>query len=76
MYRRELGYNPDKQSLTIATEGNMEEQKKCVYGHPMTAAEWKNQWVCHRCGRTKILHESEFEHRLNMRALFIKLCWT
>lgn len=30
----------------------------------MTAAEWKNQWVCHRCGRTKILHESEFEHRI------------
>lgn len=42
----------------------MEKQKKCVCGHPMTAAEWKNQWVCHRCGRTKILHEPEFEHRI------------
>ena len=29
--------------------------KKCICGHPMTAAEWKNQWVCHRCGRTKPL---------------------
>lgn len=23
----------------------------------MTAAEWKNQWVCHRCGRTSSLHK-------------------
>lgn len=27
--------------------------KKCVCGEEMTLAEWKNQWVCHRCGRTK-----------------------
>lgn len=27
--------------------------EKCVCGHEMTKAEWKNQWVCHRCGRTK-----------------------
>lgn len=27
--------------------------KKCVCGEEMTPAEWKNQWVCHRCGRTK-----------------------
>ena len=49
---------------SYTTEGNMDQQKKCVCGHPMTAAEWKNQWVCHRCGRTKVLHEPEFEHRI------------
>lgn len=27
--------------------------KKCVCGEEMTPADWKNQWVCHRCGRTK-----------------------
>ena len=27
--------------------------KKCVCGNEMTPADWKNQWVCHRCGRTK-----------------------
>lgn len=27
--------------------------KKCVCGHEMTQHEWKGQWVCHRCGRTK-----------------------
>lgn len=35
----------------------MKESKKCVCGHPMTVAEWKNQWVCHRCGRTRSLHK-------------------
>lgn len=33
------------------------ESKTCVCGHPMTAHEWKNQWVCHRCGRTKPIEE-------------------
>ena len=37
----------------------MDEQKTCVCGHPMTAHEWKNQWVCHRCGRTKPLKKWE-----------------
>ena len=32
--------------------------KKCVCGHEMTAHAWKNQWVCHRCGRTRVLKES------------------
>ena len=36
----------------------MDQKKTCVCGHPMTAAEWKNQWVCHRCGRTKPLHKT------------------
>lgn len=27
--------------------------KKCVCGREMTRHDWKNQWVCHRCGRTK-----------------------
>jgi hypothetical protein len=27
--------------------------KTCVCGNDMTKAEWKHQWVCHRCGRTK-----------------------
>ena len=31
----------------------MGEIKRCVCGHLMTAATWKHQWVCHRCGRTK-----------------------
>lgn len=31
--------------------------KKCVCGHEMTKAEWKNQYVCHRCGRTKLIYE-------------------
>ncbi len=30
----------------------MTDTKNCVCGHPMTAHEWKHQWVCHRCGRT------------------------
>ena len=34
MYHRELGYNPDKQSLTIATEGNMEERKSVYAAIP------------------------------------------
>lgn len=29
--------------------------KNCVCGHEMTAHDWKNQWVCHRCGRTRPL---------------------
>lgn len=35
----------------------MAESKKCVCGNEMTAVEWKHQWVCHRCGRTKPLEE-------------------
>lgn len=31
--------------------------KSCVCGHEMTKHEWKNQWVCHRCGRTKLVQE-------------------
>lgn len=37
----------------------MDQKKVCVCGHPMTATEWKNQWVCHRCGRTRPLYEIE-----------------
>ena len=33
--------------------GGSSDMKKCVCGHKMTKHEWKNQWVCHRCGRTK-----------------------
>lgn len=25
----------------------------CVCNHKMTRHDWKHQWVCHRCGRTK-----------------------
>lgn len=32
--------------------------KKCVCGHEMTRHDWKNQWVCHRCGRTKLIKET------------------
>ena len=32
--------------------------KNCICGHEMTKAEWKNQWVCHRCGRTKSICEN------------------
>lgn len=42
----------------------MDQQKTCVCGHPMTATEWKNQWVCHRCGRTKPLHKIELVRRV------------
>lgn len=27
--------------------------KTCVCGNDMTKEEWKHQWVCHHCGRTK-----------------------
>jgi hypothetical protein len=27
--------------------------KKCICGTQMTCHEYKNQWVCHRCGRTR-----------------------
>ena len=30
----------------------------CVCGHEMTRTEWKNQFVCHRCGRTKPIIEN------------------
>ena len=30
-----------------------ERMNKCGCGHDMTFHEWKHQWVCHRCGRTK-----------------------
>lgn len=45
-------------------EGGMGMQKKCVCGNLMTAAEWKNQWVCHRCGRTKPLCKIEITQRV------------
>lgn len=32
--------------------------KKCVCGNEMTRHDWKNQWVCHRCGRTKPIKET------------------
>ena len=31
--------------------------KKCICGHEMTKAEWKHQWVCHRCGRTQFIYD-------------------
>lgn len=31
--------------------------KTCVCGHEMTKAEWKAQYICHRCGRTKPINE-------------------
>lgn len=40
--------------------------KKCVCGHEMTKAEWKNQWVCHRCGRTKPINVSNAEYLRSM----------
>ena len=33
--------------------------KTCVCGHPMTRHDWKNQWVCHRCGRTKPIEQPD-----------------
>lgn len=39
----------------------MAEIKRCICGHLMTAAEWKHQWVCHRCGRTKPLWDLNAE---------------
>lgn len=51
----------------VRDENNDESQarrKKCVCGNLMTAVEWKNQWVCLRCGRTKLLHEIEIASRL------------
>ena len=32
--------------------------KKCICGHEMTETEWKNQWACHRCERTKPIYEN------------------
>ena len=34
---------------------------KCVCGHEMTCHEYKNQWVCHRCGRTKRIKITNFD---------------
>lgn len=31
---------------------------ECVCGREMTRHDWKNQWVCHRCGRTKPIVEN------------------
>ena len=31
---------------------------KCFCGNEMTRKDWKHQWVCHKCGRTKPLYES------------------
>lgn len=57
----------------------MEQHKKCVCGYPMTAAEWKNQWVCHRCGRTKPLHEIQPVERVKYAGdiydAFLDLGW-
>ena len=62
--------------------------KKCVCGEEMTPAEWKNQWVCHRCGRTKPMRTTvtnadriramsdeelvEFIKNIKVRAVFCK----
>ena len=36
--------------------------KLCVCGNEMTKAEWKGQYVCHRCGRTKHIYMTNAEH--------------
>ena len=38
--------------------------KKCFCGHEMTKTEWKHQWVCHRCGRTKPIYENAISMEL------------
>jgi len=43
-------------------------EKKCVCGQQMTKAEWKNQWVCYRCGRTEPL-KSHLTNADHIRAL-------
>lgn len=30
---------------------------KCFCGYEMTRKDWKHQWVCHKCGRTKPIYE-------------------
>lgn len=32
---------------------------ECVCRHEMTRHDWKNQWVCHRCGRTKPIEQTQ-----------------
>lgn len=32
--------------------------KRCVCGTTMTKHEWKHQYVCHACGRTKLIDDS------------------
>lgn len=49
--------------MSYTTKRNENEQKACICGGYMIAAEWKNQWVCHRCGRTKPLREIELVRR-------------
>lgn len=40
--------------------------EKCICGHEMTKASWKNEWVCHRCGRTEPIYISVAEHIRSM----------
>ena len=37
---------------------------KCGCGNEMTKAEWKNQWVCKKCGRTKQLFKETNADRI------------
>ena len=30
---------------------------KCVCGNEMNRKDWKSQWVCNKCGRTKPIYE-------------------
>ena len=32
---------------------------ECVCKHEMARHDWKNQWVCHRCGRTKPIAQTQ-----------------
>lgn len=32
--------------------------ERCVCGTTMVKHEWKNQYVCHVCGRTKLIDDS------------------
>lgn len=36
--------------------------KKCICKNEMTAHEYKNQWVCHRCGRTEPIFDDSCEY--------------
>lgn len=36
-----------------------EQIKKCACGANMVKAEWKNQWVCYRCGQTSPIHSAQ-----------------
>lgn len=40
--------------------------KKCVCGRSMVLKDWKRQWVCTRCGRTKPIDDGEFGEDTNV----------